>query len=160
MPSKFSNQRILSYAISGCRDKASLLRNAIHRLTAALGTGLPDCQTQNTNLGKFWRALQWKILVYFTAIWYILWPFGILYGHLVYCMVNWYILWPFGIFYGHLVCFTYGRLVYFMAIWYIFGHFVVSSYFGMLYQLNSGNSGCAAQGRHDKCMKPIPRCQS
>jgi hypothetical protein len=29
-----------------------------------------------------------------------------------------------------------------------------------LYQLNSGNSGCAAQGRHDKCMKPIPRCQS
>jgi hypothetical protein len=38
-------------------------------------------QTKNPNLGKFWRALEWKGLVYghteyFTAIWYILWPFG------------------------------------------------------------------------------------
>jgi hypothetical protein len=33
-------------------------------------------QTKNTNLGKFWRVFQWKILVYFMAIWYILWPFG------------------------------------------------------------------------------------
>jgi hypothetical protein len=30
-------------------------------------------------------------------------------------MAIWYILWPFGIFYGH--------LVYFMAIWYIFSRF-------------------------------------
>jgi hypothetical protein len=29
------------------------------------------------------------------AIWYILWPFGIFYGHLVYFMAIWYILWPF-----------------------------------------------------------------
>jgi hypothetical protein len=49
-------------------------------------------QTQNPNLGKFWRVLQWKMLVYFmaiwstyiTAIWYILWPFGVFYGFLVY----------------------------------------------------------------------------
>jgi hypothetical protein len=34
---------------------------------------------------------------------YILWPFGIFYGHLAYFMAIWYILWPFGIFYGHLV---------------------------------------------------------
>jgi hypothetical protein len=25
-------------------------------------------QTKNPNLGKFWRALQWKILVYFMTI--------------------------------------------------------------------------------------------
>jgi hypothetical protein len=42
-------------------------------------------------------------LVYFTAIWYILWPFGIFCGHLVYFVAIWYILWPFGIFCGHLV---------------------------------------------------------
>jgi hypothetical protein len=48
--------------------------------------GLPDgfFQTKNTNLGKFWRVLQWKMLVYFMAIWSHvesisnkLWLFGI-----------------------------------------------------------------------------------
>jgi hypothetical protein len=36
-------------------------------------------------------------------------------------MVIWYILWPFGLFYGHLGCFGifYGGLVYFVAIWYV-----------------------------------------
>jgi hypothetical protein len=41
-------------------------------------------QTKNADLGKFWRDSQWKMkghLVYFTAIWYILWPFGILCGY-------------------------------------------------------------------------------
>jgi hypothetical protein len=40
-------------------------------------------QTKNPNLGKFWRALEWKMLEYFmpiwinfTVIWYILLPFG------------------------------------------------------------------------------------
>jgi hypothetical protein len=35
-------------------------------------------QTKIINLGKFWRALEWKKLVYFMVIWqfwYILWPF-------------------------------------------------------------------------------------
>jgi hypothetical protein len=34
--------------------------------------------------------------------------FGIFYGHLVYFVAIWYILWPFGIFYGYLVgiCFS------------------------------------------------------
>jgi hypothetical protein len=41
-------------------------------------------QTKNTNLGKFWRALWWQILVHLMPIWYILWPFGIFCGHLVY----------------------------------------------------------------------------
>jgi hypothetical protein len=51
-------------------------------------------QTKNPNLGKFWRALECKMLVYFMTIWNILRTFGI-------CN-----LWPFGI-----VC---GRLVYFV----------------------------------------------
>jgi hypothetical protein len=76
-------------------------------------------QTKNHNLGKFWRVLQWKMLVYFVpfvfvAIWHILWPFGIYYGHLayllaiwhMYLMAIWHILWPFGISYGHLDHFT------------------------------------------------------
>jgi hypothetical protein len=40
-------------------------------------------QTQNSDLGKFWRALDWKMFVYFMTIWNILRPFGIIYGHLV-----------------------------------------------------------------------------
>jgi hypothetical protein len=44
-------------------------------------------QTKNRNLGKFWRALQWKIFVYFIDIWSILQPLDIFYGHLVYFVV-------------------------------------------------------------------------
>jgi hypothetical protein len=44
-------------------------------------------QTKNSNLGKYWRSLQWKILVYFMAIWYM------------YFSAKWYILWVFGIFF-------------------------------------------------------------
>jgi hypothetical protein len=40
-------------------------------------------QTQNPNLGKFWRVLQWKMLVYFIAIWSIFRPFGIFCGTFV-----------------------------------------------------------------------------
>jgi hypothetical protein len=64
-------------------------------------------QTKNPNLGKFWRAFELKMLVYFMIFWNILRPFGIFYGHLKYFMAIWNILWSFGIFYG-----------YFMAIWY------------------------------------------
>jgi hypothetical protein len=39
-------------------------------------------QTKNPNLGKFWRALEWKMLVF-------LWSFGIVYGRLVYFMAIW-----------------------------------------------------------------------
>jgi hypothetical protein len=34
-------------------------------------------QTENPNLGKFWRDLGWKMLMYFMVIWNILLPFGI-----------------------------------------------------------------------------------
>jgi hypothetical protein len=42
-------------------------------ITAAdtIGPGLPDglFSNQKNNLGKFWRMLRWKMLVYFMAIW-------------------------------------------------------------------------------------------
>jgi hypothetical protein len=34
-------------------------------------------------LGIFWWALEWKMLVHFTAVWYNLWPFSIICDHLV-----------------------------------------------------------------------------
>jgi hypothetical protein len=47
-------------------------------------------QAKNPNLGKLWSCLAIEVvgifyvyLVYFTAIWYILWPFGILSCYLV-----------------------------------------------------------------------------
>jgi hypothetical protein len=43
---------------------------------------------KNPNLGKFWRALDWKIL----------WLHGIFYGHLGYFITVWYILCSFGTF--------------------------------------------------------------
>jgi hypothetical protein len=56
-------------------------------------------QTRNPNLGKFWSVLQWKMLVYFLAIWYILRPSDLFCGHLVYCMVIGFSFPRFGILY-------------------------------------------------------------
>jgi hypothetical protein len=42
-------------------------------------------QTKNPILGKFWKVLQWKMLVF--------------YGQMVYFMAIWYIMWSFGIFF-------------------------------------------------------------
>jgi hypothetical protein len=46
--------------------------------------GLPDRtyiqDTKNPNLGIFWKALEWKMLVYFSHL--------VLYGHLVYFMAD------------------------------------------------------------------------
>jgi hypothetical protein len=53
-------------------------------------------QTQKKILGKFWRALQWSMLVYFMFIWSILRPLEMFYGHFVYFVVIWYIFLPFG----------------------------------------------------------------
>jgi hypothetical protein len=53
-------------------------------------------QIKNPNLGKFWRFLQWKRLVYFLSIWSILLPLEIFYGNLVYFVVIWYISPRFG----------------------------------------------------------------
>jgi hypothetical protein len=51
-------------------------------------------QTKNPNLGKSWRALDCKMLIY------ILWTFGIFYDHMVHLMLIWYILSGFGIMYN------------------------------------------------------------
>jgi hypothetical protein len=40
-------------------------------------------QTKNPNLGQFRRALDWKMLIYFNAIWNILGTFVIFYDHFV-----------------------------------------------------------------------------
>jgi hypothetical protein len=57
--------------------------------------GLPDgiFSSQKPNLGKFWCALQWKLLVNFIAIWYILCTFDIFCGHV-------------GMFYCHFIYFV------------------------------------------------------
>jgi hypothetical protein len=51
-------------------------------------------QTKNTNLGKFWRALEWKMLVCFMNIWNILRTLGIFYDLYI------------STFCFHLVCFS------------------------------------------------------
>jgi hypothetical protein len=52
--------------------------------------------TKNLNLGKFWRALEFKLLVFFIFIWYILWPFDIF---MVICCIFpfWYVVISHGI---------------------------------------------------------------
>jgi hypothetical protein len=81
-------------------------------------------QTKNPNLGKFWRALEWKMF----------WSFGVFSGHLEYFRDVWYILETFGIFYG-----TLGSVV---IIWYIFHRFEI------LCQEKYGNPGLELVGRH------------
>jgi hypothetical protein len=56
-------------------------------------------QTKNPNLGKFWRALDWKILIYFMAIWNIFQIFGIFYDHLVHFVFIWCVFSGLGIMY-------------------------------------------------------------
>jgi hypothetical protein len=53
-------------------------------------------QTKNPTLGEFWRALDWKLLLYLMAIWNMLPPFGIFYDHLVLLVFIWYIFSRFG----------------------------------------------------------------
>jgi hypothetical protein len=48
-------------------------------------------QTKIPNLGKFWRALDLKLLIQFMAIWNILQTIGIFYDHLVHFVLIWYI---------------------------------------------------------------------
>jgi hypothetical protein len=66
--------------------------------------GVQGCQmaffeTNNSDLGKFWRVLQWKMVVYYLAIRSIFRLYRILCGHLVYFMVIWYIFFRFVILY-------------------------------------------------------------
>jgi hypothetical protein len=56
-------------------------------------------QTKNPNLGKFWRTLDCKMLIYCIAIWNNLQTFGIFYDHLVNFLFIWYIFSDLGIMY-------------------------------------------------------------
>jgi hypothetical protein len=50
---------------------------------ASQGCQMASFQTKNPTLGKFWRAFDAKMLIYFRAIWNILRIFGIFYDHLI-----------------------------------------------------------------------------
>jgi hypothetical protein len=59
--------------------------------TTKQGCQIVYFQNKNPNLGKFWRALEWKMLLYFMTIWNILRPFDITYGRWVQFLAIWYI---------------------------------------------------------------------
>jgi hypothetical protein len=52
--------------------------------TCTQGCQMVCFQTKSPNLGKFWRVLDWKMLVYFMDAWSILRSFVTFNGHLVY----------------------------------------------------------------------------
>jgi hypothetical protein len=54
---------------------------------------------KKNNFGKFWSALDWKILIHFMSICNILRTFGILNDRSVHFVFIWYILSGFGIMY-------------------------------------------------------------
>jgi hypothetical protein len=81
------------------------------------GCQMGSFQTKNPNLGKFWRdALDWKMLIYFRAIWNVLQTFGIFYDHLVSFVFIWNILrhWGYFMTIGYLLC-SFGT---FLRFWY------------------------------------------
>jgi hypothetical protein len=55
-----------------------------HNRAAVQGCQMVYFQTQNPSLGKFWRVLHWKMLVYFIVVLSILQPFCMFHGHFVY----------------------------------------------------------------------------
>jgi hypothetical protein len=57
---------------------------------AIMGCQMVFIHTKNTNFGAFLKALDWKMLVLFNAIWYyVLSPIGAFYGNVAYLMVIW-----------------------------------------------------------------------
>jgi hypothetical protein len=70
------------------------------------GCQMVSIQTKNLNVGKFWRALDWKMLIYL----HILWPLGIFCRHLGHFMTIWYILCSFGTLFPVLVSCTKNNL--------------------------------------------------
>jgi hypothetical protein len=55
----------------------------LEKCFAAQGCQMVYFQANISNLGKFWKALEWKMVVYVMPIWNISRPFGIFYGALV-----------------------------------------------------------------------------
>jgi hypothetical protein len=74
--------------------------NENHTWFMSFDAGLPDGYFSNQKyqfLGKFWRALDWKILIYFMNIRNVLWTLWIFYEHLVHILFIWYIFSSLGI---------------------------------------------------------------
>jgi hypothetical protein len=67
-----------------------IVNNLFRKLPDVQGCQIVYFQTKNRHSGTFWRVLHWK-MVYFMAIWSILRPLDIFYGHLVHFVVIWYI---------------------------------------------------------------------
>jgi hypothetical protein len=61
------------------------------KTVAQQGCQMVSFQTKNPNFGKFSRALDWKMLTYFMAMWNFLRTFGKFYDHLVHFELIWYI---------------------------------------------------------------------
>jgi hypothetical protein len=73
------------------------IRSLFRDLGGLHGCQMAHFETKNPNLGKFWRVLQWTMLVYFivmvnfiaffdfVAIWDIFWLFGVFLTVLVWC---------------------------------------------------------------------------
>jgi hypothetical protein len=81
-----------------CRPRSGLCLSAMYVMTHATcqGCQMVCFQTKNSNLGKFWMVLQWKMWFFNMDIWSIFRPFDICYGHLVLFVVIWYIFSRFG----------------------------------------------------------------
>jgi hypothetical protein len=91
---EFSNQRVL-------RNLTCLLLTATWSnwlLTIPFHLGFRVARsytyfhTKNPNLGKFLRVLHWKMLIYFTDIWYIYLPFCIFCGKFGKFFPFWYVV--------------------------------------------------------------------
>jgi hypothetical protein len=64
----------------------SLFKNISGHSGPDQGCQMVCFQSKNPNLGKFWRALNWKKLIYFVAIWNILLKFGMFYSFGTICV--------------------------------------------------------------------------
>jgi hypothetical protein len=89
---KKGNEGIDQYKLPKKTFRDFLTDPMSHRLQQ--GCQMVYFQTENSNLGKFWRVLQWKMLVF-------LWPFGLFYGRLVNIVAIGYILWSFWYIFPH-----------------------------------------------------------
>jgi hypothetical protein len=108
----FSYQEQFCYRLAGTDGeikrvplKSLMQKNETVSLSCGRDQGcqMAHFKTKNPSLGKFWRVLQLEYigifyvhLVYFTAIWYILWQLGIFCGNLVYFIASSYVFSRFG----------------------------------------------------------------
>jgi hypothetical protein len=54
------------------KEQNALIHAECKLICPYLGCQMVCFQTKNTNSGKFWTVLRWKMLVYFIALWHIL----------------------------------------------------------------------------------------